>query len=314
MKHWLLACVLLLAACSPQSQEFVAAPDAPARLEADSYYPVGEVKLPLRSWVPKGKPKAVVVALHGMNDYSKAFEIPGEYLKKRRIAVYAYDQRGFGKSPMIGIWGGEDNFIHDLRQFVLLMRQKHPGVPVCIMGESMGGAIVVNALASGDFPPVDGVVLVAPALWGGETLPWVYRDSLWLMAHLLPFRELTGEEVRILATDNIPLLKEMVKDPFVIKKTRVDAIYGLVALMDNAYANVERLPDVPVLMLYGGNDQVIPKEPIELSRGRFSAPLHYAFYPQSYHMMLRDLKGERITAEIAQWILGSKETLVSQSR
>ncbi len=62
-------------------------------------------------------PKAMIIAVHGFNDYSNAFESTGGVFQKlpTAIAVYAYDQRGFGgaaASP--GIWAGEDNLVSDL--------------------------------------------------------------------------------------------------------------------------------------------------------------------------------------------------------
>ena len=62
--------------------------------------------LPLKSWLPDGKPKAVILALHGFNDYSNAFKDSGEEWAKHGIATFAYDQRGFGAAPWHGLWAG----------------------------------------------------------------------------------------------------------------------------------------------------------------------------------------------------------------
>ncbi|HEX3417540.1 MAG TPA: alpha/beta hydrolase, partial [Stellaceae bacterium] len=62
--------------------------------------------LPLRKWLPDGAVKAVILALHGFNDYSNAFDGPADAWAKRGIATYAYDQRGFGAAPERGFWPG----------------------------------------------------------------------------------------------------------------------------------------------------------------------------------------------------------------
>ena len=54
--------------------------------------------LPLREWDAKN-PKAVIVALHGMSDYSEAFEMPAPWWAEHGITTIAYDQRGFGRAP-----------------------------------------------------------------------------------------------------------------------------------------------------------------------------------------------------------------------
>ena len=58
--------------------------------------------LPRRAWLPEGPPQAVILAVHGFNDYSNAFTEFGEFAAERGVAVHAYDQRGFGANPAAG--------------------------------------------------------------------------------------------------------------------------------------------------------------------------------------------------------------------
>jgi acylglycerol lipase len=145
------------------------------------------------AWLPKEKPKAVILALHGFNDYSNAFTIPGRYLSARGVAVYAYDQRGFGASPMTGIWADKENLINDARQAAALLKRRYPHTPVYLMGESMGGAVSMLAMAGEDTPKINGIILVAPAVWDVNPL---MRGSLWLMAHTMPEKTMTGDGIK----------------------------------------------------------------------------------------------------------------------
>lgn len=289
-----------LTACAPQEQFYQPSTAVPV-LAADKLVAADGAELPLKSWLPKDKPKAVIIAVHGFNDYSNAFEGTGKYFSKRGIAVYAYDQRGFGRAPETGIWAGEENLTSDLAAGVKQLLRRYPRTPLYILGESMGGAVAIVSLADPKFPHVDGVILSAPAVWGAETMNPLYHSTLWLAAHTMPFYRLTGEDLRILASDNIPMLRALYKDPLVIKKTRIDAIYGVVWLMDSAY---EKVPEVktPVLLLYGAHDQVIPKHPIEAAHERFTAPVKFITYDEGYHMLLRDLQRERVMKDILGWI------------
>ena len=70
-------------------------------------------RLPLRRWLPEGKPRAVVLALHGFNDYSNAFADAGPVFAAHGIALYAYDQRGFGAAPAPGRWPGSRRLVDD---------------------------------------------------------------------------------------------------------------------------------------------------------------------------------------------------------
>src|SRR4051812_9200487 len=107
LRSWLypgLALLLVAAAgCTPALQRSGAVTAPPALTAGALVTPDGE-KLPLRAWLPDRPPGAVIVALHGFNDYSNAFDAPGRFWAARGIATYAYDQRGFGGAPARGIW------------------------------------------------------------------------------------------------------------------------------------------------------------------------------------------------------------------
>ena len=102
----------------------------------------------------------------------------------------------------------------------------------------MGGAVVLSALASPQPPAVDGAILVAPAVWSRADMPALYRVALFMVAHITPGIILTnnaaGRVVKIVPSDNIPMLIALGKDPLFQKKTRADTLYGLVNLMDEA--------------------------------------------------------------------------------
>jgi alpha-beta hydrolase superfamily lysophospholipase len=68
------------------------------------------------------EPWAVIVALHGMNDYAEAFVLPAPYWAAHGITTYAYDQRGFGRTPSRGVWGGVGLMTEDLRWRAPLIR------------------------------------------------------------------------------------------------------------------------------------------------------------------------------------------------
>jgi len=294
--------LLLLSACSPQlnlpgKQVF------DPKIEREHFVAADGAILPLHSWLPKSGPvKAVIVALHGFNDYSNFFTAPGNYLSRHGIASYAYDQRGFGATPVRGLWSGSEAYTNDLVGFVEVIRKRHPGVPAYILGDSMGGAVTIVAMTGSKPPNVDGVILIAPAVWGREYMPWYQRLLLAVGAHTLPWMELTGKGVHVTPSDNVPMLRALGRDPLVIKATRIDTLYGLTNLMDAALSRGEKLR-LPALVQYGKNDQIIPKEPMLRMLGKMPATTSKAFYEQGYHMLLRDLQGEKPLADITAWIV-----------
>lgn len=296
--------LLVCAACAtPEFQPHVAASASP-KLEGGMLVASDGALLPYRAWVPEEERdiRAVIVGLHGFNDYSHGFAIPGEYMRLHGVALLAYDQRGFGSAPARGVWSGEDNLVSDAADMVNMARSQYPDRPVYLLGESMGGAVAVVALIRPGFPKVDGVILCAPAVWGGDTMNPLFRISLWAFAHTFPSKTLTGEDLHILASDNIDMLRAFSTDPLVIKATRVDTVWGLLKLMDEAYVGIGKL-QVPVLLQYGANDQVIPPEPIKKALKKAPADTRSAFYPLGFHMLLRDLHGDVPVNDIISWAI-----------
>src|SRR6185312_3671453 len=181
-----LAALVLLMSCAPTFAPVVEGSVSPTVTD-EAIIARDGTRLPLRHWdAEDGKPRAVIVALHGMSDYSNAFAMPGAVWARDGITTLAYDQRGFGKSDKPGVWAGADNMRSDLHDAVTAAKARYPGVPVFALGESMGGAVVLSALGSAQPPAVDGVILVAPAVWSRGDMPMLYRVALFLGAHIVP--------------------------------------------------------------------------------------------------------------------------------
>ena len=309
----------MIASCAP-----VVAPQGPRSSEPTlskiAFVTADALELPLRRWLPQGQPKAVIVALHGFNDYAKAFDkIPdgalgtGPFLASQGFAVFAYDQRGFGGAPHAGLWPGIDALTGDVRDIVVVLRRTYPGVPLYGLGESMGGAVLMAAVAETTAPLFDGLILAAPAVWARSTMPLKYRIALWLGARLTPGLKPSGRGFGVQASDNIDLLRHNARDPLFLKKTRVDSIYGITDLMDEALASTPKLI-IPTLYLYGQNDQLIPKPPTLKALRSFPAQaglLRLAYYPKGWHIVLRDHQAETVLGDVAAFIMDPTAPLPS---
>jgi acylglycerol lipase len=297
-----------LAACVPaiQRAHIPAVGFSGPSFQGDKFIAQDGAILGLSSWVPQaGTPKSVIIALHGMNDYARAFELAGPFWASQGIATYAYDARGFGRSPQRGVWGGQELMQGDLRTAVGLARAKYPGVPVTLVGESMGAATILAALGDDNLPQVDRVVLIAPAVWGWSNLPLAYKVSLWVTAHtpvslrpLNPPRAVVG---KITASDNIPMLQRLGRDPNMLFATRLDAVYGLVNMMERAFKSARKVPP-QTLVLYGSKDQIIPRSSVERTLARLPEHIQSVEYPDGYHMLTRDLQAQRVWADIVAFI------------
>src|ERR1051325_1167481 len=235
---------------------------APARFTDNAFIAADGVSLPLRKWLPQGEVKAVILALHGFNDYSNAFTMPAPLWAEHGIATYAYDQRGFGGAPMRASWAGSARLAGDAVTATRLLRAMYPGRPVYLLGESMGGGVAILAATGTDgVPPAGagGLSLSAPAVWGRQTMDFWPKLALFAAVRFVPDMLLTGQGLGIKPSDNLPMLKALMKDPMVIKGARVATIYGLVDLMDMALEAVPRL-QMLFLLVYGAHDEIVPRQ------------------------------------------------------
>jgi len=267
-------------------------------------------RLPYRQWLPDGKPSAVVLALHGMNDSRDAWEIPAPDFARAGIAVFSPDQRGFGDAPDRGHFTDADLMAQDAATMARELRRRYPDARLILMGESMGAAVLMRMVAMPDPPKVDGYVLVAPAVWGRAEMNVFMRAGLWLMAGAFPGMTATGSIAHVTASDNHAALARLSNDPLTIHNTRFDSVRGLVDLMDAALASA---PDmrVPVLFLYGGKDELIPPRATAATWRALPPGARTAFYPSGYHLLMRDRDRAVVIDDVLSWIADPEAPLPS---
>ncbi len=306
----LLTALLLLAACAPLSQR-AGRPDASfqgPRLEKSDFVSFDGTRVALQRWDAPAPPWAVVVGLHGMDDYSGAFRLAAPYWAERGITTIAYDQRGFGRSPGRGIWPARELMDEDLRTLCALVRQRYPQAVIAVAGVSMGGAVAIDAFASGRPPAADRLVLLSPAVWGWSSQPVTYRLALWSLAHTAPGWVLTPPGFltrKIRASDNIAELIHMGHDPLLIWGARTDALYGLEGLMQRAFDETGRL-GLPTAYLYGAKDQIIPKAAAFRAAAHLTSGQRTAYYADGYHLLLIDLENPKVWDDVAAFLRDPK--------
>jgi acylglycerol lipase len=308
MKRFIvLALVALLAGCAQMAVQKPLAPEpgfTGPRLEADRFVSFDGAKLGLTTWTPPGEPWAVIVGVHGMDDYAAAFHLAGPYWAEHGIATYAYDQRGFGRSPQRGIWAGDTLMMEDLRTITALVRARYPHAIVAVAGESLGGAVSIETFASDHPPDADRLILLAPAVWGWSSQPLTYRLALAVTARLAPGKVVTPPGFvtdHISPTDNTDEMIVMGRDRLMIWGARPDALYGLVDTMEHGWREIGDVK-APTLYLLGANDQIIPRKPALQAAHRLRPGDRTAFYAHGWHLLLRDNQAHNVWADVAAFV------------
>ncbi|WP_135468182.1 alpha/beta fold hydrolase [Crenalkalicoccus roseus] len=300
------------AACTPVTIP-AGPPFGPPAITRDAFIMPDGARLPYEAWLPDGPPRAILLGLHGFGDYStNAFDLPAPLFTGHGVALYAYDQRGFGAAPHRGLWPGGDTLAGDAAAVTRLLRARHPGVPVFLLGESMGAAVLLVAATSADPPPAEGYILMAPGVRGRAGMSRFARATLEVASRAIPAVGFSGSAPGFSPTDNEAAMRRWSRDPLTAKEFRVDLVYGLVNLMDDALEAAPRFRG-PALVLYGGRDRIVPERPVRrlLAALPQGGAVRLAFYPQGHHLLLRDSGRATVARDILAWMAGQEAPLPS---
>ena len=280
-----------------------ASPVEPAFLPDENVFVTTDgSRLGLTVWPAAGTedPEYVVVGVHGMSDYAGAFHMAAPYWAARGVTTYAYDQRGFGRSPSKGLWPEEELMRADLRTAVDAARKRHPEAVITVVGISMGASVAMTAFGSDDPPKADRLILSGPGLRGWGAINPLYRVSLLASAYANPGWIVVPPAglIKIEPSDNNAMLRRTWSDPHMTYENRIDQVYGLVTLMENAHWASARLPKgMPVLASYGARDIVIPQNGVARTAKLLPPNVRTVYYTNGYHMLERDLQAEKVHAD-----------------
>ncbi|KCZ50675.1 alpha/beta fold hydrolase [Hyphomonas pacifica] len=294
-------------------------PPEPAFLPEDStFVSFDGAHLGLTVWPAEGtaQPEHVVIGLHGMNDYANAFHMAAPYWAGQGVTTYAYDQRGFGRSPKRGLWPEEEVMRQDLRTAAALARKAHPDATITVVGISMGGSVAISAFGSDNPPDADRLIASGPGLRGWGAMNFLYRASLWASTHTRPGWIVRPPErfVRIEPSDNIEMLRRTWEDSLMLRDNRIDQVYGLVSLMETAHQRVASLsPNLPVLLSYGANDYVVPPKGVKRTAKELPDHVRTVYYENGYHMLTRDLQAETVHADYLAFMVNPAGDLPSHA-
>lgn len=280
-------------------------------------------RLPLRVWRPEehgwtAPPRFVLLALHGLGEHGGLFlHEPGPVFAAAGAIAYAYDQRGFGFAPHRGVWPGAETMRDDALDAARLLRERHPDLPLYILGESMGGAVALLAGTAPEPPDAAGYLIAAPAVWGRALIPGYARGALWVVSHAVPRVAVPATAGGVAASDNPEALRRFGADPLTLREVRVDLVHGLVGLMDGALA---ALPEccrgpagapVPVLYFVGAKDAVVPVG-IQRRAMREAEVRRVAFYEEGWHQLLRDRVRGRVAADMLAFMANPRAAVAAE--
>jgi alpha-beta hydrolase superfamily lysophospholipase/thiol-disulfide isomerase/thioredoxin len=215
---------------------------------------------PCRTWVKPGvQPTAVLLCIHGLGLQSNSYEFFGNEQSNRGLAVYAIDVRGFG--AWMNAKGKTkvnfDDCLLDIKSSLESIRAANPGLPVYILGESMGGAIALRAAAT--YPDlIDGLISSVPA---GERFNQG-KTSIQVFMNLLSGMNISniGKGIVNQATQNQKLKAQWQGDPLARLDLTPQELIQFQDFMNGNHEFAKKVADMPVLFVQGNGDQLVKPE------------------------------------------------------
>lgn len=163
-------------------------------------------------WDPAGQPRAAVQLTHGMGEHARRYEHVARALNDAGLVVYAQDHRGHGATAdpeALGDLGkgGWAGLVGDIGLLSAHVRAEHPGLPLILLGHSMGSfavqqylfdhsaeadAVVLTGTAAIDLlegaldldQPIDLSAFNAPFAPARTDYDWLSRDEAMVDAYV----------------------------------------------------------------------------------------------------------------------------------
>lgn len=255
-----------------------------------------------REWLPEGEPRAVVAICHGFAEHSGRYAHVAEYLNQRGYAVVALDLRGHGLSDGPRAYVQSFNeYLNDLGRFLRLVREKHPGLPVFLLGHSMGGGVAALYVLARQ-PELAGVILSGPALKMGSEPQPLGRRVLFAAMSLIPRLRLPALPAAAVSRDP-EVVRAYEEDPLVFRGgPTVGLAKAGMRASDRIARDMERFT-LPLLIVHGTEDKLVPTAGSqELYERAESTDKTLKLYEGLYHEVLNEPEKLEVLGDLAAWL------------
>jgi glycerol kinase len=260
-----------------------------------------------QNWVPQTAVGAIVI-IHGLAEHSGRYAATSKHLAGAGWAVYACDLRGHGLSPD-GHKPGRvhvdkfSDYAQDVDALMKLAAKRHPGLPLIILGHSMGGLISITyALDKPD--SLDGAIISSPALGTHPDYqpPLVLRLLVKVLSRLAP-RALFKSNLDTNAISRDPqVVQTYISDPLVSEKVSARWFNSMMKAIVEANSRAESLR-IPMLLMQSGDDILVdPAAPGRWAEATPNGLVELVVWDGLYHEMLNEPEQDQVRARITDWL------------
>jgi len=253
-------------------------------------------------WLPDGPARAVLLLVHGLAEHSGRYGNLVRHFVPLGYAVYGIDHVGHGKSDgrRAFVWNFED-FLQPLETYSGMVRGAHPGLPVFLIGHSMGGLIGAAYLIDHQ-DEFRGAVLSGPSVRIPDNISPAIIFVGKVLSRLLPKAGILALDPRGVSRDPA-VVKAYVEDPLVhTGKTTARLGAELLKAMQRVMAQANRI-HLPLLILQGGADRLVdPRGARMLHELAGSRDKALRVYEGLYHEVYNEPEHEQVLADVEAWL------------
>lgn len=273
--------------------------DLPHLVNADGQY------LFCRYWKPSGTPKALIFVSHGAGEHCGRYDELAQMLKGLDMMVFAHDHVGHGQSEGERMVVSDFQvFVRDVLQHVDTVQKDYPGVPVFLLGHSMGGAISI--LAAAERPThFSGMVLISPLVLASPESASTFKVlAAKVLNFVLPNMSLGRIDSSVLSRNKSEV--DLYDSDPLNCRAGLKVCFGIQLL--NAVSRVERaMPKLtlPFLLLQGSADRLCDsKGAYLLMESSRSQDKTLKMYEGAYHVLHKELPEvtNSVLHEINTWV------------
>ncbi len=255
-----------------------------------------------QAWLPDGKPKAVFATVHGYGEHSGRYLNPVEHFVPLGYALYAFDQRGHGRSPgQRGHVNRFNDYLFDVQEFLRLVRAAQPASKLFLLGHSMGG-LVALAYAIHHPQDIDAVVASSPMLGLAVKAPGWKVVLGRVLSSLAPTFQMTNDLPAADLSHDPAVAAAYVQDPhnhFVVTpRWFTEAEAAMAATVEHAGEL-----QVPLLLIYAAADKIADPQvsPVFFERVTHPDKTIHA-YKDYYHEIFNEVGKEAVFKDMEQWL------------
>jgi len=254
-----------------------------------------------QTWHARGKQKAVVSIIHGLNDHSTRYDLWAGKLASSGFTVRCFDLRGHGQSEgRRGFCQDISHLFSDIDDFVKKGQSLYPDTPSFLYGHSLGGNLLIN-YASRNNLVVNGIIVTSPwfelvkqySKWQVFSATLISEIMPWLMVK----NDLRAEDI----SRDLRVVHNYRNDKYSFKKINVRFALQCIQAGHKASLSIYKI-NVPLLVMHGTGDRITSFKASRNFVRNAGERTTFIEWSGCYHELHNDIDRDKVFDALVSWL------------